>query len=120
LKVNLDSAEYYAQKSLELKTENELNHNLTYLNYIVLGNVRFEKSEYVEALDFYKKAESIKENKHFINTKELYEKMILLYEKIDSPDLAADYRSKLKDLEFEISKNQNKSLRKILNDNQVD
>ncbi|MFA5619251.1 MAG: LuxR family transcriptional regulator [Weeksellaceae bacterium] len=118
LKVNLDSAEYYAQKSLALKTEKEENHNQTYLNYIVLGNVRLEKGEYTDALSFYKKAESIKENKHFINTKELYEKMILLYEKMDSPKIASIYKEKLNELDFEISQNQNKSLRKIIKENQ--
>lgn len=120
LKINLDSAEYYAQKSLELKTEREDNHNQTYLNYITLGSVQLEKDNYSDALQFFKQAENIKGNKHFINTKELYEKLILVYEKLDSPQLVNIYKESLKNLEFEISQNQNKSLRKIIKDSQTE
>lgn len=120
LNVNLDSARVYAEKSLALKTEAEENHNLTYLNYIVLGRVNLEKENYNDALNYYKMAEKIQDNKHFINTKDLYENMSLVYEKLDSPQLASVYKNKLKELEFEISQSQNKSLRKIIQENQTD
>jgi len=118
LNVNLDSAKVYAERSITLMTEKEETHDLTYLNYIVLGRVSLERADYGKALEYYKMAEKIQDNKHFLNTKDLYKKMSQVYKKLDSTELAMIYKNKLTELEFEISQSQNKFLRKIIHDNQ--
>jgi len=114
LKVNLDSAKYYANRSIDLSIPRESNHNLMFINYLVIGNVHLQKKEYNLALEFYKKAESIKENKHFVNLKELYEKFITTHETLGNSELKEVYENKLKDLSLTVTQNQNKSLRKII------
>lgn len=117
LNVNLDSARYYVNKSISLSTKDEADHDLTFLNYIVLGDVSLAKKEYEQALGYYKKAEAIKENKHFINIETLYKNLIATYEKLGRKDLKEAYETKLKDLSLTVSQNQNKSLRKIIREN---
>lgn len=119
LKVNLDSAKHYANKSISLSLESEYNHNLMFINYIVIGNVYLEQKKYDQALQFYKKAETIKENKYFLNLKELYENFVKVYEAQGNETLKKEYEIKLKDLSLTISQNQNKSLRKIILDNKA-
>lgn len=114
LKVNLDSAKYYANKSIALSSPLEKEHNLMFLNYLVLGNVYQKKHDYETALTFYKKAEDIKENKHFLNIKELYGNFIKIYTLQENPEAVELYTNKLKDLNLTITQNQNKSLRKII------
>ncbi|WP_159447436.1 helix-turn-helix transcriptional regulator [Moheibacter sediminis] len=114
LMVNLDSAEYYAQKSISFSTEHEANHNLMFLNYIVLGDVFLKRKKYEEALAYYKKAESIQENKHFINIEKLYNNLIEVYGNLNQSELKEQYEQKLKDLRLTVSENQNKSLRTII------
>lgn len=120
LTVNLDSAKYYADKSLSLATASEADHNLTFLNYIVIGDVFFARKDYAQALEYYKKAETIKENKHFINTEILYKNLIKIYEIQGEQKLKEEYEIKLKDLALTVSQNQNKSLRKIILDNKIE
>lgn len=117
LMVNLDSAEYYAQKSISFSTEHEADHNLMFLNYIVLGDVFLKRKKYEEALAYYKKAESIKENKHFINVEKLYKNLIEVYQALNQDQLIAEYETKLKDLRLTVSESQNKSLRTIIREN---
>lgn len=114
LMVNLDSAEYYAQKSISFSTEHEADHNLMFLNYIVLGDVFLKRKKYEEALAYYKKAESIQENKHFINVEKLYNNLIEVYGNLNQSELKEQYEQKLKDLRLTVSENQNKSLRTII------
>lgn len=116
LKVNLDSARFYANKSIELSTPEETDHNLMFINYLVIANVHLEKKEYDQALQFLKKAESIEENKYFLNIKELYEKFISVYDALGDLELKTKYENKLKDLSLTVTQNQNKTLRKIILD----
>lgn len=116
LKVNLDSAVFYANKSISLSSYKEANHDLTFLNFIVIGDVYLSKGEYDQAVEFYNKAEAIKENKHFLNIKQLYTNLIDVYEKQGNIELKNVYENKLKDLSLTVTQNQNKSLRRIIQD----
>lgn len=114
MNVDLDSAEYFINKSISLSTEKEANHNITFLNYIVLGNIYLERENYKEALRYYKKAETIEDGKFHINREELYTKLAETYGKLNQPELKEKYESKLKDLQLKVAQNRNKSLQKII------
>lgn len=114
LKVNLDSAKYYADKSITYSKPNEYNHNLMFINYLVIGNVYLRKKDYLRAIEYYKKAEAIKEGKYFMNVKELYENFIKTYDRLGEIELKEQYEHKLKDLSLTVAQSQSKSLRKII------
>ena len=114
LNVNLDSARYYANKSISYSRPDEYNHNLMFINHLVLGNVFLEKKEYNQAIAYYNKAESIEEGKYFMNLKELYENYIKIYEATGEDSSKQDYELKLKDLSLTIAQSQSNSLRKII------
>ncbi|MBB4118254.1 DNA-binding CsgD family transcriptional regulator [Mesonia hippocampi] len=114
LKVNLDSAKYYAEKSITYSKPHEYNHNLMFLNYLVIGNVHLAKKDYPNAEKYYKKAEAIKEGKYFMNIKELYKNLIKTYAELNETELKKEYELKLKDLSLTIAQSQNNSLRKII------
>lgn len=114
LYINLDSSEHYARKSLNKMNTREENHNLTFLNYIVLGNIYKARKDYQNALLYYKKAENISENKHFVNIEQLYNNMISVYDSLGEDGLKNQYEHKLKDLKLQVARSQNKSLQKIV------
>lgn len=114
LKVNLDSAKYYANKSISLSTPEEADHNLMFVNYLVIGNVYLGKKDYARAIEYYKQAEAIKEGKYFLNVKELYENSIKAYKKLGEEELKEEYEHKLKDLLLTVAQSQSNSLRKII------
>lgn len=114
LKVNLDSAMNYAQRSLALLSEKEKNDNQTFLNYNTLGHVYARRGDYNKAIEYFQQAENIKENKHFINIKNLYINLINIYDILGDQKLKDEYETKLRNLELTISKNKNNSLLKII------
>ncbi|KOS05582.1 hypothetical protein AM493_05695 [Flavobacterium akiainvivens] len=116
LEVNIDSAEYYAHKSNSLRKVSESSHELTFLNYIVLGKVYLQRKNYSEALSHFKKAETIEENKNFLNVQELYESLIKTYNGLGDANQANVYKRKLDQYKLSISENKNKSLVKLLDE----
>lgn len=113
LNIDLDSARYFAELSLKLRKEGEFPDQV-FLNYIVLGNVFKERKQYEQALDWYKKAELIKENKNYLNIEKLYSNFIEIYDVLGNQNLKNEYEIKLKDFQLTISENKNNSLKKII------
>lgn len=113
LEFNLDSAEYYAHKSISMSLGNKKHFNFMFLNYIVLGRVSKKRENYPKAISYFEKAENIKENKVFLNIKELYENLIDIHEILGNHQVQKEYEAKLKDIELTIAQKQSYSLQKL-------
>lgn len=119
LKINPDSSKYYVEKSICLKPENP-SHNVTFLNYTLLGDIYRKKKKYREALVYFHKAEAtIQENSknNIVNQEELFKGLQEIYEVLADTVNANHYQLRLKEAELEIAQSKNKSLHKILEDN---
>ncbi len=111
---NADSAELYAQKSMDLISEDELIHGFFgFLNYVVLGNSRKENGDLEGALKYYKEAEKIKDNKHYENVEELYVGLIDTYDQVGDVVLREEYKRALNEYKFQLMESKNKSLLNI-------
>ncbi|SDQ97806.1 hypothetical protein SAMN05421664_2952 [Chryseobacterium soldanellicola] len=113
--LNKDSAKYYAQQSLALDKDYQLN-DIKYSNYIILGKISKEEKDYAQALAYLKQAEKLKNNRNHLNTQELYEIIISIYNKLGDVHNQQQYQIKLDSLKINIVENQNKSLHKIISD----
>lgn len=114
MQFDLDSATYYATKSVSLSLESEADHNLNFSNYLTLGKVEKKRKNYQKALHFFDKAENIIEGKYFLNIRELYTEFIEIHEILGNKKEQDSYRDKLRDLELTVSKRQNTALHGLL------
>lgn len=111
---NIDSAEYYATRSIEVSTDRDINNDLMFNNYLVLGVFNKLRKNYSEAISFYKKAEEIEENKYLPNVEELYKRFVEIYSAVGDSANSEKYQAKLNLLKLEVSQNKNKSLHTII------
>lgn len=111
---DIDSAEYYAARSIEVSTDRDINNDLMFNNYLVLGVFNKHKKNYSEAINFYKKAEEIEENKYLPNVEELYKRFVEIYSAIGDSSNSEKYQTKLNLLRLEVSQNKNESLHTII------
>jgi tetratricopeptide (TPR) repeat protein len=115
---NLDSAEYFALKSIELKPANIEDDEIMLTNYSVLGKVYKEKKSYHTALSYYQKAIQIGiKTGGQLNLKDIYTDLIELYNQTGKKDSAIIYDNKLKELEISILQRKNSSLHMIIDKN---
>lgn len=115
-KFNIDSAEYYAKKSIELKTDDQELSTAQFQNYIVMGSIYKKKDHFPEAVDYYKKAEKIgvASQQELENMKDIYQGLIQIYAQTDSADLSKIYTQKSDAVQLEMEKSKNKSLHNII------
>jgi DNA-binding CsgD family transcriptional regulator len=112
---NLDSAEFYALKSIELKPANVENDKVMLTNYDVLGSVYKEKQSYQTALLYYHKALDISEiTGEQLNLKNLYSRLVEIYKILGIKDSAIIYNSHLNELEISSLQNKYTSLQLIM------
>lgn len=114
-RINLDSSDYYARKSMALENEFELN-DVKFANYIILGNIYQQRGEYPQALDVFRKAEMGEAYKNHFNREILFQSMIDIYNAIQDSGKVAEYQAKLNLLKLTISESKNESLHKIIED----
>lgn len=110
----LDSAEYYTQKSISLTTEKEARHTISFVNFLTMGNIRLKQEKYDESLVYYRKAEEIKENQYHLNIEDLYNGFIRAYNALDDTENKAVYENKLKDLKIKVLGERNESMQKMV------
>jgi tetratricopeptide (TPR) repeat protein/DNA-binding CsgD family transcriptional regulator len=108
-----DSAEYYAWKSIEVgKTCDK--KNLSFPNFLILGNIYQKRLRYEDALQYYHQAEQLKEDNNYMNIILLYNNMIDIYTKKKDTANVNQYRAKLENLNLKIIENKNNSLSKVI------
>lgn len=114
MEYDLDSARFYAQKSIELAVEDALASSLMFMNYLVLGVANKADQNYERAFYYFNKAEDLKENKNFLNVEELYKQIIETLILTGDTLEANRYTIELNKLKLEVSENKNLSLHKII------
>jgi len=116
--LNLDSAEYYALKSINLKPEDVSRDKVMMMNYYVLGKVNTDQKAYQVALNYYHKAIQISEESgEELNIKEIYSDLIELYNQADKKDSVIFYENKLKEFEISILQSKYNSLQEVIDQN---
>lgn len=113
---NLDSARFYAQKSIAMNLEDAVGSSLMFMNYLALGGAHKAEEDYEQALHYFNKADSIKENVIFFNVEELYKQIIEILTITGDTISANKYTTDLSLLKLEVSESKNRSLHKIIED----
>lgn len=110
---NIDSAEYYANKSIAIKPPGLGEDKVMITNYYVLGNVYKSKNNYFVAASYYRKAiEASVISGTSLFLPEIYKNLIDIYEKEKNQDSVLVYENKLKDMELNILQSKYNSLQK--------
>jgi len=109
----LDSARFYSQLSNAM--DNGYNKGqVQFMNLMILGEASMKSEDYAEAISYFEKAEEIDASFNHINVLKLYDNMIEAYQKLNLTDSAQSYQYKKDLLNLNISENQNKFLRNLL------
>jgi len=119
IEVNLDSAEYYLQKSIELASSDDLKGFNTYLlhNHI-FGDIFYKRNNLEKALVNYRIAEKIGYSDP-MNNQMLYKAFIRVYEKTGDTQNIKIYKQKLKDIQLAIYGEKYESMHQILEDKET-
>lgn len=112
---DLDSAEYYANKSMGIKPSHITEDKAMMTNYYVLGKVYNSKGEHQLAALFYHKAmEASIRSGSSLNLTEIYNELITIYKIEGNKDSMLVYENKLKDMELNILQSKYNSLQKVV------
>lgn len=109
----LDSAQYYSHLSNSIDQGYNIGH-VKFMNLLILGEAAMQNKDYDEAISYFVKAEKIEGSKIHINLLDLYDNMIETYQKLNLTESAQLYQYKKDSLRLNISENQNKFLRNLL------
>lgn len=112
---NSDSASYYVTLSQSMndhydRTEVDFN------NLFVLGEIAKRKKDYMSALKYFTKADTLEGYKNHFNLNHLYNNMIEIFDRLEMADSLKIYQHKKDSLSLNISQSQNRSLYKLLNE----
>lgn len=109
----VDSAKFYSLLSNSIdKGYNK--GQVQFMNLMILGEASMKSEDYAEAISYFEKAEEIDASFNHINVLKLYDNMIEAYQKLNLTDSAQSYQYKKDLLNLNISENQNKFLRNLL------
>lgn len=116
LGIDIDSAAFFVQKSINEKPEHiPKTDNVLLRNYLVLAIVHKEKKRYKKALTLLNKVEGlIKKTGDKTNIIELYENYVEVYGLTENYKKQKEYKTKLNELNLELIQNKNLSLHQIL------
>ena len=112
---DMDSAEYYAKKSIESKPSDVIEDKAMMMNYYALGRAFKSRNDYSSAASYYHKAiaAGVKSGTS-LNLTEIYNSLIDIYKKEGNKDSALLYVNKLKELELNILQSKYNSLQKTV------
>lgn len=113
--INIDSAEYYAQLSMAENNNYKIG-DADFSNLLILGQVNAKRKKYQDALNYFKKAESIIDHKNHLNSDALYDNLSQVYRALGDEENAKRYEEKRSLLKLNVTESQNQSLHKMLND----
>jgi DNA-binding CsgD family transcriptional regulator len=116
---NLDSAEYFALKSISLKPSGQEDDKIMLTNYYVLGRVNMEKKLFQTAVSHYDKAIQIStKTGEQLYLRGIYTDLVDLYNQTDKKDSVIIYDNKLKELEIQNLQTKYNSLQMIIDKDQ--
>ncbi|NOU46176.1 MAG: hypothetical protein HOO86_03840 [Bacteroidales bacterium] len=112
---DMDSAEYYAKKSIEIKPSDVVEDKAMMMNYYALGKAFKSRNDYSSAASYYHKAiaAGVKSGTS-LNLTEIYNSLIDIYEKEGNKDSVLLYVNKLKEMELNILQSKYNSLQKTV------
>lgn len=113
---NLDSANYFARKSIEIEPEQGAGP-VRVSNLLILGKIAKEKGSYEEALEYLREAEKLSaETGEKLNIEEIYSNLTEVYgiQKKENERLKTE--NKLKDVKMEHLNSKNESLYKMVSE----
>lgn len=116
---NIDSANFFAKKSIQLAPLNNPEDRVMISNYQIFGKFQKQRKKYKESLSYYHKALKLSEKiGEQLNINNLYKDIADLYKLIGRQDSAIIYENKLK--QHEISELQSKynSLHEVIDKEQ--
>ncbi|MCF1422117.1 LuxR C-terminal-related transcriptional regulator [Mangrovimonas futianensis] len=114
LTFNLDSARFYALRSIELSNVAKPEGRVMITNYYVLGRVYQEEKKFEQALQNYRNAVSLSEEVgENLNLYELYSSMRDIFEELGQNDSLILYENMARGLEIDHLQNKYNSLRKV-------
>lgn len=112
---DMDSAEFYAKKSMEIKPTHITEDKAMMMNYYVLGKVYKLKGEHQMAALFYHNAMNASViSGTSLNLTEVYNDLIGIYKIEGNTDSVLVYENKLKDMELNILQSKYNSLQKVV------
>lgn len=109
----LDSAKYYATISEEVTANVEVRH-AKFMNLLILADIALRENELDEALQYLARAEKLEEHTNHLNKQKLYDLYSSLYITLNDRENYNKYQQKKDELEWNITHNQNKFLRSLL------
>src|SRR5690554_6423466 len=109
----VDSAKFYSLLSNSID-KGYKKGQVQFMNLMILGEASMKSEEYADAISYFEKAEEIDASINHINVLKLYDNMIEAYQKLNLTDSAQSYQYKKDLLNLNISENQNKFLRNLL------
>jgi tetratricopeptide (TPR) repeat protein len=116
---NLDSAEFFASKSIEIKPSNIDDDKIMVTNYLVLGRVYKERKEIQTAISYYQKALQISQKTgDQLNLRSIYTDLVDLYNQTGNNDSVIHFDNKLKELEIQNLQTKYSSLQMIIDKDQ--
>jgi len=115
LQLNIDSAKIFADKSLAIQPNKNVDDRNLMTNYTVLGNYYEKKEDFKLAIDYFQKALKInKDNGIDLNLNEIYLPLQRIYSAIHQDDSAEFYRMKAEAYDLKIMNSKYNSLQKVL------
>ncbi|MDF2932013.1 MAG: hypothetical protein K0R36_1344 [Chryseobacterium sp.] len=121
IQYNIDSADYYVKKSIELKPKDFSNDKTMVSNYIVLGEVMKSKGDFKTSIANFHKALSISQKNGIeLNKSNIYTALQEIYAKTKNKDSADYYQQKLKQFDLNILQSKYNSLQKVIEKEKIE
>ena len=121
IQYNIDSADYFVKKSIELQPKDLSNDKTMVSNYIVLGEVMKSKGDFKKSIDNFHKALSISQKNGIeLNKSNIYKALQDIYNKTENKDSADYYQQKLKQLDLNILQSKYNSLQKVIEKEKIE
>ena len=121
IQYNIDSADYYVKKSIDLKPKDFSNDKTMVSNYIVLGEVMKSKGDFKTSIANFHKALSISQKNGIeLNKSNIYTALQEIYAKTKNKDSADYYQQKLKQLDLNILQSKYNSLQKVIEKEKIE
>jgi len=116
---DIDSANYFAKKSIDLQSPKINDDRVMISNYSVLGKTYKQKKEYVKSLYYYHKSIDLSDKiGEKLNTTSIYKDIVELYKLVGKKDSAIIYENKLKQNEIAELQSKYNSLHEVIDKDQ--
>ncbi|MCU7616377.1 hypothetical protein NZ698_04145 [Chryseobacterium sp. PBS4-4] len=121
IQYNIDSADYYVKKSIELRPKSLSNDKAMVSNYIVLGEVAKSRGDFKTSVaNFHKALFTSHKNGIELNKINIYTALQQIYTKTKNKDSADFYQQKLKQLDLNILQSKYNSLQKVIEKEKIE